>query len=168
MDKRQKKKTKNKKYIIIIAIILIISTMFIINILNGKNNKKENEKNAENNITIGLINMSNLENAKINEKRKENISEEILKDREIDTGITMTNIKIYAEDGISNFTADVINKTQNEIEEKIIKIKFLDSSGNLYTEMEVSVPPIKKSGQASINAKTTIDIVNAYNFKVEY
>lgn len=164
---------KNAKCIkyrkIIILIILIITILVFAIIFNKKinNTEKQAEILKSNNMNIGLIDMNNFENVKINGNKKENISKEILKSREIEEGITLTSIRLYAEDGVSNFLANVTNEKKIDFESKVVMIKFSDYSGNVYAEMQVSIPPIKKGGQASINAKTTKDIVNAYDFKIE-
>lgn len=165
----KKNKVMNKR--IILALFLIIA-IIIGSVLIYKNNKKTEKNKDENNNeinqtdVIGQIDMSNTENAKIENGVKRNVSENILKDRNLD-GITITQIQLKAQDGLSHFTATVQNNSIKDFGGGIAKLNFIDKDGNVYAKLEVYIPETKSGETNTIDASTTSDIVNAYDFSIE-
>lgn len=157
---------KNKKMHLIIIIILIIA--IIIGIILFKNKPEEFNKTQENikQSQNGYIDMNNTENAKIEDGIKQNTSENVLKEREIE-GIKITDIKLEAQEGLSHFTATVKNDTSKKFDGGVAKITFTNKDGSVYAELEVYIPEIAQGGVNAIDAATTSDIINAYNFSIE-
>lgn len=157
---------KNKKMHLIIIIILIIA--IIIGIILFKNKPEEFNKTQENikQSQNGDIDMNNTENAKIEDGIKQNTSENVLKEREIE-GIKITDIKLEAQEGLSHFTATVKNDTSKKFDGGVAKITFTNKDGSVYAELEVYIPEIAQGGVNAIDAATTSDIINAYNFSIE-
>ncbi len=157
---------KNKKMYLIIIIILIIA--IIIGIILFKNKPEEFNKTQENikQSQNGDIDMNNTENAKIEDGIKQNTSENVLKEREIE-GIKITDIKLEAQEGLSHFTATVKNDTSKKFDGGVAKITFTNKDGSVYAELEVYIPEIAQGGVNAIDAATTSDIINAYNFSIE-
>jgi hypothetical protein len=110
--------------------------------------------------------MNNTENAKIENGIKQNTSENILKDREIE-GIKITDIKLEAQEGLSHFTATVKNDTSKNFDGGVAKITFTNKDGSIYAELEVYIPEMTQGGVNAIDAATTSDIINAYNFNIK-
>ena len=79
----------------------------------------------------------------------------------------MTDIDLKAQDGISNFTATVINDKDTDFEGGVGTITFVDKDGNRIEELQVNIPKIKAGNKSNINAGTTSDITNVYDFKID-
>ena len=164
---KKNKKIKWKNIIILVIIIAIIISGIII----YRNNQKTEEQTEKQEETtqqeqIGLIDMNNTENAKIENGIKQNISKNIAKDRELN-GISMTEIKLNAQEGISHFTATVKNNSETDFAGGVAKIAFTNKDGSIYAELEVYIPEIKAGVTNAIDASTTADIANAYDFSIE-
>lgn len=164
---------KNKKVNFkIIAIVISIFIIIILGVILYKNKTKtkqeqnENQQETTEQERIGLIDMNNTENAKIENGIKQNTSENILKDRNLN-GIEITEIQLNAQEGISHFTATVKNNTSKDFAGGVAKITFTNKDGNTYAELEVYIPEMKTEATNSIDASTTADIANAYNFSIE-
>ena len=162
---------KNKKVNFkIIAIVIAIFIIIILGVILYKNKTKqeqnENQEETTEQEIIGLIDMNNTENAKIENGIKQNTSENILKDRNLN-GIEITEIQLNAQEGISHFTATVKNNTSKDFAGGVAKITFTNKDGNTYAELEVYIPEMKTEATNSIDASTTADIANAYNFSIE-
>lgn len=168
MQKFKENKKMNKKGIITIIAILVI--LLIIGVIIYKNNSKVNNNQSgqqENqDETASLIDMNNTENAKIENGVKENTSENIAKDRKLEN-LSITNIKLIAQGGVTAFTATVKNDSTKDFAGGIVKITFTNKDGSNYAELEASIPEIVAGGTNAINAGTTADIANAYDFTME-
>ena len=164
---------KNKKVNFkIIAIVISIFIIIILGVILYKNKTKtkqeqnENQQETTEQERIGLIDMNNTENAKIENGIKQNTSQNILKDRNLN-GIEITEIQLNAQEGISHFTATVKNNTSKDFAGGVAKITFTNKDGSTYAELEVYIPEMKTEATNSIDASTTADIANAYNFSIE-
>ena len=169
-ENENKKSLKLKPILILLVIIAIIVAGIVILVKNI--NKKENINNTEvivedeDSEQVGLIDMANTENAKIENGVKENTSKNLLRDREVN-GITIKDIKLNAEGGISNFTATVENTSSKDFSGGVAKITFINQDGSDYAELEVYIPELKKGAKNTIDAGTTADIANAFDFSIE-
>lgn len=158
---------EKKKLILIIAVILIIAMIAIYFISSNKEKENTNIPNGENTQDgIGLIDMNNTQNVNIVNGEKQNNSENLLKDREFD-GLLIKEIQLYTKNGMTEFTAKVINDTGKDFPGKIVNLKFTNEDGSDYAQLEVYMPEIKAGGTNFINAATTADIANAYDFSIE-
>ena len=175
MPKKQKNINKNKK--ILIAIFLIIILIIIITYtLIPKTNKKENTNQVENNQTeqeveqempeYSLIDMNNTENAKINGGSKENTSVKLAEEKTY-KGMKVKNIKLIAEGGVTRITATVENTTTTNYEGGGITIIFTNQDGSEYARLEGLLPAIEAGKSNELDAGTTADIANAYDFRIE-
>lgn len=137
----------------ILVIILIWSTI-------NNNSKKvgtnanSSLENTQNQFAQGLADGSRL-----------NTSEKLMKDKRID-GLEITNICLKELGGITTLLADVKNVTKSEITEKIITIDILDKSGNKITTARTVINNIASGETKELNASITVDVSNAYDFKV--
>lgn len=168
------KKNKKINFKIIITLLVIIA-IIIAGIIIYKNNKKTEQEQGkrqeettqqEQTEQIGLIDMNNTENAKIENGVKQNTSANILKDRDLN-GIAITEIQLNAQEGISHFTATVKNNASTDFAGGVAKITFTNKDGSVYAEMEVYIPEMKAGATNAIDASTTADIANAYDFSIE-
>ena len=167
MKEKQKIKKSNSKGIILLIAIIIIAIIVVGTIIyqNNKNTQQEQQQETEQD-SLSLIDMNNTENAKIENGVKENTSENIAKDRKLGN-LSITDIKLSAQDGVTSFTATVKNDSNKDFAGGIVKISFTNKDGSNYAELEAYIPEIVAGGTNAINAGTTADIANAYDFTME-
>lgn len=167
MKEKQKIKKSNSKGIILLIAIIIIAIIVVGTIIyqNNKNTQQEQQQETEQD-SLSLIDMNNTENAKIENGVKENTSENIAKDRKLGN-LSITDIKLSAQDGVTSFTATVKNDSTKDFAGGIVKISFTNKDGSNYAELEAYIPEIVAGGTNAINAGTTADIANAYDFTME-
>ncbi len=139
-----------KKIIIILSLIVIISILIGITLYYLKFNKnivgnEENFYNEENGI-------------KINTSSK-------LKEEKVFNNIKVTDINLINENGITEFTANVQNIGETDLEEKDILILFKDQTGNEYAKVHAYLPSLQKGEMNTISASIVEDKVNAYDFE---
>ena len=162
----------NKKGIIAIILLILVILLIVSGItraITNKNKFNDNQpvsKEEKQDEALSLIDMTNTENAKIENGVKENTSENISKDRKLGN-LSITDIKLVAQDGVTAFTATVKNDSNKNFAGGIVKILFTNKDGSNYAELEASIPEIIAGGTNSINAGTTADIANAYDFTME-
>lgn len=166
MEEKQKKRRISFILITIVIIALLVSiTIYLINQEKKEELETSNqeEKTQEN---IGLIDMQNTENVEIKEGMKENNSEILLKDKTFE-GMKISEIRLVAENGMTNFTAKVENTSQKDFQERDIVIVFKNQDGTEYARLNGFLPDIKVGESNIIDSSTTADIANAYDFIIE-
>ena len=161
-----KKKQKRLIWLLLVILLIVIMVTGIIVYKNKDKNKQPEQQQETEQDNLSLIDMNNTENAKVEGGVKENTSEQVLKERKLEN-LTITDIKLAAQEGVTRFTATVENNTSSDFEGGVAVIKFTNKDGSEYATLEVYVPEIKKGGRNSINAGTTADIANAYDFTIE-
>ena len=167
MKRENKKKKISPKVVLAIVLLVILLLAGLIihkNNTKTKNNQTEQQENQDE--TVSLIDMNNTENAKVEGGVKENTSENIAKDRKLGN-LSITDIRLVAQDGVTAFTATVKNDSNKDFAGGIVKIAFTSKDGSNYAELEAYIPEIVADGTNSINAGTTADIANAYDFTME-
>jgi uncharacterized protein YxeA len=166
-------KSNKKKIIILFAIIVIAIIIAIVASKTQKTDKEETtqteeqvqeEAVAENNT---LIDYTNTDNVTIDGERKENTSSALLKEKTID-GLTISEISLYALNGQSNFTATVTNNGTTTYGGGSIEIVFLNEDGSEYGRLQGYLPEIEPGASNKIDAATTSDLTNAYDFDIEF
>ena len=167
---------KNKKLVILLAIVLVIILGVAIYFAIPKNNnnaqKEEQKLEQEQVIEEGQkqysqINLENTENAKVEDGKKINTSEKLLQNKTID-GINIKDIKLVAENGTTTLTATVENKSQKKINAGKITINFTNSNGEIYAKLNSYIGDIDIGKTGNLNASTTRDLANAYDFTINF
>lgn len=172
-----KKEKTNKgipmyRIIILIAVILIIVLIgYMVNKNKSqegtiKNNQQQTSEQGEQVSEVSLIDMNNTENAKVEEGIKENTSKKLLEEKEY-KGLKIKNIELKAEGGISKLTATIENKSGEDYSGEKVNIVFENKDGTEYARLEAVIPAVDNQKTNEIDAGTTADIANAYNFKIE-
>lgn len=162
-----------KKSISLIAIILIIiAIVIIVAICLGKRSKteesrEENVVQEEEQEEFSLIDMENTENVEIlGDNVKENNSKALLEEKTL-LGMKISNIRLVAENGMTTFTAKVENTSGIDFSERMIEIVFKNQDGSEYARLPGFLPDIKSGESNQIDASTTADMSNAYDFIIE-
>ena len=162
-----------KKSISLIAIILIMIVIVIIVAVclkirtKAEESQEENVAQEEEQEDYSLIDMENTENVEIIEENvKENNSKALLEEKTL-LGMRIFNIRLVAENGMTTFTADVENTSETEFSERMIEIVFKNQDGSEYARLPGYLPDIKSGESNQIDASTTADMSNAYDFIIE-
>ncbi len=173
------KKTKLSKtpffYIVILLIAVVITVCLIVRNNQSKQegqdpnvSQQEGEQNQED-IPLpqqSLIDLNNTENAKVEGGVKENTSSKLAEPKTY-KGLTFKDIKLKAEGGITRLTAAVENNSSQKYQGEDITIVFTNQDGSEYARLEGILPTIEVGKTKELDAATTADIANAYDFRVE-
>ena len=166
MNKEQKNKKLKAIIILIILIIAIITIYCIINAIktaSTKNNDKSSEKETQ---VESLIDLNKTENVKIENNEKENVSNELKKEKTFE-GMTIKDIQLKTNEGVTQFIATVENNSGSDYAGGKVVIHFTNKNGEEYALVNGILPSIANGESNSIIAGTTEDVANAYNFSIQ-
>lgn len=147
---------KRKKYSIFVGIailLFIIAVIIVYLIVQYWNNSNDNSNNdEEDNYSTVLSDGS-----------KVNTSSKLKEPKELD-GLRITNIELVASGQLTNLVGDITNITHNTIGATTIDIILVNSKGNELATMNFYVKELTANETTRLNASTTFDYSNAYNF----
>ena len=169
----QKKKAKSSGIpIAIIIILIIIAVCIFIKVRKGNTSKQTTDNTSTEEVVeeqplpeYSLIDLNNTENAKVENGVKENTSSKLSEPKTY-KGMTIKDIKLIAEGGITRLTATIENNTGSRYEGEEITIVFTNQDGSEYARLEGIIPAIDNGETNEIDAATTSDIANAYDFTI--
>ena len=155
--------SKKKKIIItiIIVVILLVGGTLLYLLTRGDNNKNTITSN-------GFIEMDKLENAKVKNNKKYNISKEVKKEHNYEK-YSFDNMKIYSNEGTSALEFTITNISNDaKAESYTVFIDFLDKNGDLIYSLNYVIPDLKvgKTKKEKIT-EIPLDIINAYDYVVQ-
>lgn len=172
-SKKEIKNTKKNSRIILISIVTIvllviigISIYFLLK--NNKNVDELENKQEENNQeeSTSLIDYENMNNVELIDGEKKNNSKALLEEKDFN-GLKVKDIKLEEIKGTTNFTAKLENNTDEDFKSCIIVLIFINEDGTEYARLEGSIPDIPKGKSTILDASTTSDITNAFDFRIE-
>lgn len=149
-------KSKKRLVIIIICVILLL----VVALLLVKIFTKEEAKNITN-----KIDMENLENIEIKNNEKVNISKKMKEKVEKENLIFEIN-SLIANENETKIDIKVTNKGDEIFVGKEVTINFLDKSGRSYGKLEAYISDIESNASINIKVTTTLDVSNAYSFRI--
>ena len=153
-------KTEEKKLIIVLVIITVIVGVVAYFIMKGNNKTNNNNNNTiKENVVDEYVQT-------LDDGSRLNVSEELQKTKKLD-GLEITNIQLKEIKGVTTLLADVENKTNSKSSGKNVKVKILDKSGNVLTELKGIIDPINAGEKVQLNIAVSADVANAYNFEIE-
>lgn len=141
--------------VVIIAIIGIVVMLV-------RNNQSEK---TNGNVANGEGNTSNSYVEEIEDGVKINKSTKLNEAKEID-GLTIANIQLTTESGMTTLLADVTNHSSAKTEVKSIEITLLNEDGAELTKVTGIINALDVGESTQLNIAMTSDYVNAYDFKV--
>ncbi len=155
--------SKKKKIIItiIIVVILLVGGTLLYLLTRGDNNKNTITSN-------GFIEMDKLENAKVKNNKKYNISKEVKKEHNYEK-YSFDNMKIYSNEGTSALEFTITNISNDaKAESYTVFIDFKDKNGDLIYSLNYVIPDLKvgKTKKEKIT-EIPLDIINAYDYAVQ-
>lgn len=173
LKKNEKKHKSKKRFIFVVVVILILIAGLVAyfvtkNVKDDENQNEIQENQVVNNsdAEVSLIDMNNTENAKVENGVKENTSSKLVEEKSY-SGMTIKDIKLKTEDGISKLTAAIVNESETNFAGERINIVFTKQDGSEYAKLEAALPPVGSHKSNEIDAATTADIANAYDFHIE-
>ena len=169
-----KQQSRDRLFLVIIALVVIVCVIVGIVVLTKKDDNETNKNNGNNenngdeyvDNSVGIIDMYNTENATVANGVKSNTSSKLRETKYVGD-LEITDIDLKAENGMSTFTATVKNNSLDDFKSRRIMIKFTDKSGALYASLEGIIGDVSAGDTTIIDASTTADVVNAYDFSIE-
>ena len=153
---REKFKHINKKIIIIFGTVIIIITIIIGIVYKIKQKNKEPEKENKEIPPITVME----DGTKVNTKEK-------LNEAKLVNDLLISNIQLTEKNGVTTLLANITNKGEKKTEFKRLKIVFLDEKGNEISSATAFLSPLEVGETTQLNASTTSNYINAYDFKIE-
>ena len=155
------KQRNSKKLVGIIATIVIIIIIISVIFICIKNNEEKNTKNTtEQNITNESYVEEIESGVKLNKSTKLNEAKEV-------EGLTIANIQLTLDSGITTLLADVTNSSGSKTNAKTVQITLLDYEGNELTTVPGIIKELEVGETTQLNISLTSDYVNAYDFRVK-
>lgn len=114
----------------------------------------------------GQIDYTKVENVNVKNNVKENNSKALLKEKDFE-GMKVKDISLVASDGTTKFSATIENTSSNDFKNQKIVIIFKNKDGSEFARLNTYLGDIKVGNSAQINASTTSDYSNAYDFVIE-
>ena len=152
---------KNKKALIITGVVILVILLLSVALI--FQNKRAMKKNQNTHI----IDMNNNANVELtSDNKKKNISEKVNASRNLE-GIEISNIELYATADISYFKANVKNTKETNFSGGVAVITFKNKAGEETDILEIYIPALDAQKENTINASTTSDIANAYDFDIK-
>lgn len=168
--------TRDQLFVVIILIV-IIAAIIIGSILLNKNKEENNEQNNNTNQTEqgenitnnnpnSLIDMNNKENVEIKDGEKINNSAKLKEEKKY-AGMVIKDINLYTRaEGMTDFNATVENSSGKDFSSQKIIIRFLNKDGSEYATLNAYIGDVKAGATTKIDASTTADVSNAYDFEI--
>ena len=148
-------KSKNVMVVAIIIIALILVVIIGVN-MKGKNNGTSQ---------IGTSSQGEEYFEIKPDGTKVNTSNELSKTKKID-GLEISNIQLVENSNLSKITADVKNPTKKTLGDYEVSIIMLDKAGKEIATVGGYIDKVEAGETAKLKASATVDIANAYDFKV--
>lgn len=183
---KSKRSQKNKlsKIPFVCIVILLIAVVIVICMVIKNNLPKNQEEGTEKSQQTGeqkpevtldqsvplpeqtLIDMNNTENAKVENGVKENTSAKLAEPKNY-KGLVIKEVKLVAEGGTTHMTAKVENVSSQVYPGEGIVVIFTKADGSEYARLEGILPTVRPGETNELDAKTTEDLANAYDFTVQ-
>ena len=151
---------------------IIVVSIFIISVIVGviyfitNNDKKEGEKtNQEDQANVSNEEVEEFVKV-LDDGKKVNTSSKLNETKYVD-GYEIGNIELSTVDGQTTLYADVKNNTGKDADVKAIEITLYDENGGVIVTMGGVITDAKNGETVKLEASTTLDFANAYDFKVE-
>lgn len=162
--KQMETKSNKLKIIILVTIILIsIIAIVIVNVNKHKNSQNDNSKTNDEGITLYDTNLS--EYVKETENGiKLNISPLINSDKILDN-LTITNIQLTSNSGITSLIANVTNNSNSETPITTITAILVDEKGKEICNVKGVVRALGVGETGKLNISMSGNFITAYNIK---
>ncbi len=164
-------KVSDKLVLAILAIIVVVAIIILIVVNVNKTDKPNNpvDKVADGSgddvqEPTGPV-IPGDENVSVNGDVKTNVSE-ALKQTKTYGIYTLTDISLESVSGLSRLVATVSANSSEKVDGKPVTIEFYDKDGKLLDTMGAYIPQIKPGETSTLDASSTTDLANVYDFKI--
>lgn len=157
-----KKKEKKRILILVAVVIVIIVALLIVRaVLNNKNDNSTTQTPSSSSSEAGSE-----YTALYSDGSKLNVSSK-LKENKTYQNVTISNIQLTTVNGLNRLLASVTNNSNSRTDAQDISLVFVDNQGNTIATVPGVIPAMNAGETAQLNASTTKDIINAYDFRIE-
>ena len=150
-------KSNEKFFITILVIITLCLVIFAV--------RRSKNKDVEGQVVSGTNDVMKEYVKTTEDGTKVNTSEK-LGEKKIVNNIEFTDIQLTENDGETLLIATVTNTGSVKTEMFAVNITLLDESGAEIKTIPGVVAPLETGATAKFSSSTTLDFVNAYDFKV--
>ena len=154
---------KAKELMVVLTIIIILLIVIIV----GASGKKENKVDLEQKPEVGEIEENKAEEfveVKI-DGTKVNTSNELSKTKTIE-GLEISNIRLTENGNVSQLIADVKNPTNKTLGDFAVNIIIIDKTGKELAKIGGYIDKVEAGETVQLNSSVTVDVANAYDFKI--
>ena len=156
-------KKKEKKRIIIlvvIAIIVIVALLIVRAVLNNNENNNTQTPSSSSSEAGSEYTALYSDGSKLNVSSK-------LKENKTYQNVTISNIQLTTVNGLNRLLANVTNNSNSSTDAQDVSLVFVDNQGNTIATIPGVIPAMNAGATEQLNASTTKDIINAYDFRIE-
>ena len=154
---------KAKELMVVLAIIIALLIVIII----GANMKKESKVDVNQTPKVEVIDENKVEEfveVKL-DGTKVNTSSELSKTKIIE-GLEISNIRLTEKGNVSQLIADVKNPTNKTLGDFPVNIVIIDKTGKELAKIGGYIDTVKAGETVQLSSSVTVDVANAYDFKI--
>ena len=151
-------KKKEKKMILTILVVGVIIVGIIYFATRPKEEKKQEMPVVENKVVEEFVQVLE-DGSKLNTSTKLNETKNV-------NGLEIGNIQLSMVGGETTLFADVKNNTGSDVGVTAIDITLYDKNGGEIVTINGVIGDVKAGETVKLEASTTLDFANAYDFKV--
>ena len=153
-----KKKEKQMIAVLVVISIIIIAIIYFVTRSGKANNENNNQLGDTNKVVEEYVQVLE-DGTKLNTSTKLNETKDV-------NGLSIGNIQLTMNGGETTLLADVTNNTGKDLGITAIDIILLDKEGKDIVTIGGMIGNVKNGESVKLQAGTTLDFANAYDFKV--
>lgn len=155
----KKKEKKGILILIAVAVVIIVALLIIRAVM--KNNNDNTQLPSSSSTEAGReYTALYSDGSKLNTSSK-------LRENKVYQSITVSNIQLTTVNGLNRLLANVTNNSSASTDAQDVSLVFVDDQGNTIATVPGVIPAMNAGETAQLNASTTKDIINAYDFRIE-
>lgn len=147
-------KAQEKRMILILIIVSILIITIVWCVTRNKETEVVESTNKEEFVEV------------LEDGTKLNISDKLNETKRVEN-FEIGNIQLTDRNGVSVLLADVKNVSETSTDWTIITITLIDKIGNTIQEIEGVIKDLQPGETTQLNAATSADYANSYDFKVK-
>lgn len=147
-------KAQEKRMILILIIVSILIITIVWCVTRNKETEVVESTNKEEFVEV------------LEDGTKLNISDKLNETKRVEN-FEIGNIQLTDKNGVSVLLADIKNVSETSTDWTIITITLIDRIGNTIQEIEGVIKDLQPGETTQLNAATSADYANSYDFKVK-
>lgn len=163
---------KKKEKMVILVLLIITIALIAVGVVtrNNKNtqtaNNNPNKSNSSQNAGGEIQNLDEENVVTLDDGTRLNTSKELKKEKTID-GMKITEIQLTEKANMTVLLANLTNTSNETKGGYVADITLLDKEGNELTTLHPYIDELAAGESTQLNASTSLDFANAYNFRIE-